>query len=52
VNEKIRENRKLHLFLHLKRFSAAERFSGHGEVKTAVQHWIKTLAADFFDEGI
>jgi hypothetical protein len=30
----------------------AERFSSDDEVKTAVQHWVKTLAADFFDEGI
>jgi hypothetical protein len=41
-----------HLFLHLKRFLAAERFSSDDEVKTAMQHWVKTLAADFFDEGI
>jgi hypothetical protein len=41
-----------HLSLHLKRFLAAERFSGDDEVKTAVQHWVKTLAADFFDEGM
>jgi hypothetical protein len=46
VNEKIR------LFVHLKRFLAAERFSSDDEVKTAMQHWVKTLAADFFDEGI
>jgi hypothetical protein len=39
------------LFLHLKRFLVAERFSRYDEVKTAVQHWVKT-AADFFDEGI
>jgi hypothetical protein len=41
-----------HLFLHLKRFLAAERFSSDDEVKTVVQHWVKTLAADFFDEEI
>jgi hypothetical protein len=35
------------LVLHLKRFLTAERFSSDDEVKTAV----KTLAADFFDEG-
>jgi transposase len=40
------------LFPHLKGFLAAERFSSDDEVKTAVQHWVKTLAADFFDEGI
>jgi hypothetical protein len=39
-------------FLHLKRFLAAELFSSDDEVKTAVRHWIRTLATDFFDEGI
>jgi hypothetical protein len=34
------------------RFLAAERFSSDDEVKTAVQHWVKTLVADFFNEGI
>jgi hypothetical protein len=47
----MREN-KIHLFLHLKRFLAAERFSSDDEVKTAMQHWVKTLVADFFNEGI
>jgi histone-lysine N-methyltransferase SETMAR len=41
-----------HLFLHLKRFLVAERLSSDDEVKTAVQHYVKTLAADFYDEGI
>jgi hypothetical protein len=36
----------MHIFL------AAERFNSDDEVKTAVQHWVQTLAADFFDEGI
>jgi hypothetical protein len=40
------------LFLHLKRFLAAEQFGSDDEVRTAVQHWVKTLVADFFDEGI
>jgi hypothetical protein len=31
---------------------AAERFSSNDEVKTAVQHWVRTLAGDFFDERI
>jgi hypothetical protein len=30
----------------------AERFSNDEEVKTAMQHWVKTLAADFFSEEI
>jgi hypothetical protein len=51
VNEKIQEN-KIHLFLHLKRFLATERFSSYDEVRTALQHRVKTLAADFFDEAI
>jgi transposase len=51
VNEKIQEN-KIHLFLHLKRFLSAERFSSYDEVRTALQHWVKMLAADFFDEGV
>jgi hypothetical protein len=41
-----------HLFLRLKRFLAAERFSSDDEVKTAVQHWVKTLAAHLFGERI
>jgi histone-lysine N-methyltransferase SETMAR len=39
-------------FLHLKRFLAAERFSSDDEVKTAMQHWVEALTADFIDEGI
>jgi hypothetical protein len=31
---------QIHLFLHLKRLSAAERFSSDDEMKTAVQHWV------------
>jgi hypothetical protein len=55
VNEKIRENRRFTMselsthFPHF--FLAAERFSGDDEMKTAVRHWVKTLAADFFDKG-
>jgi hypothetical protein len=40
-----------HLFIHFNRFLAAERFSSDDEVKSAVQQWVKMLAADFFDEG-
>jgi hypothetical protein len=40
------------LSTHFPIFLAAERFSSDNEVKTAAQHWLKTLAADFFDEGI
>jgi hypothetical protein len=40
------------LFLHLKTLLAAERFSSDDEVKRAVQHCVKMLAADFFCERI
>jgi hypothetical protein len=40
-----------HLFPQLKRFLEAERFSSDDEVRTAVQHKVKTLMGDFFDEG-
>jgi hypothetical protein len=33
-------------------FLPAERFSSDDEVKADVQHWVKTLAAEFFDKGI
>jgi hypothetical protein len=46
VNEKIQENRS-HIFLHLKRILVAKRFSSDDEVKTAAQHWVKTLMVDF-----
>jgi hypothetical protein len=51
ANEKIRENRRF-AFSPLKDILAAERFGSHDEVKTAVQHWVKTLAAVFFENGI
>jgi hypothetical protein len=44
--------RKPMKFIDLKRYLAAQRFSNDDEMKTAVQHWVKTLAADFFDEGL
>jgi hypothetical protein len=56
VNEKIRENKRFTMsevsthFPHF--FSATEQCSSDDDVKTAVQHWVKTLAADFFNEGI
>jgi hypothetical protein len=39
-------------FSPLKEILAAERFSSDDEVKTALQLWVISLAADFFDEGI
>jgi hypothetical protein len=44
--------RKTMTFLDLKRYLAAQRFSNDDEVKTAMQHRVRTLAEDFFDEGI
>jgi hypothetical protein len=54
VIEKIRKNRRVimsELSTHFLHFFAAEWFSSDDEVTTAVQHWVKTLVADFFDEG-
>jgi transposase len=48
VNEKIRENRR---FTTCEEFLAAERFISDDEANTAVQHSVKKLAEDFFDEG-
>jgi hypothetical protein len=48
----MRRIEKTDFFFCLKRFLAAEQLSSDDEVKTAVQHWVKTLAAYFFDEGI
>jgi hypothetical protein len=48
MKKKIRENRR---FTMSERFLSTERFSSDSEVKTALQHWVKTLAADFFEEG-
>jgi hypothetical protein len=51
VNGKIGENRRLAMselsthFPHF--FLATDRFSSDNEVKTAVQHWVKTLAVNF-----
>jgi hypothetical protein len=39
-------------FSPLKEILTAERFSSDDEVKIAEQYWVKTLAADTFDEGI
>jgi hypothetical protein len=54
VIEKIRENRRVIMSAEYTipaLFFAAEWFSNDDEVTTAVQHWVKTLAANFFDEG-
>jgi hypothetical protein len=40
-----------HLFLHLKKFLASQRFNNE-DVKRAVQKWLSSQAATFYDEGI
>jgi hypothetical protein len=41
-----------HLFLHLKKFLAGQRFNNDEDVKRAVQMWLSSQAATFYDEGI
>jgi [histone H3]-lysine36 N-dimethyltransferase SETMAR len=41
-----------HLFMHLKKWLASQRFETDDELQTGVNEWFKTLAADFFDTGI
>jgi histone-lysine N-methyltransferase SETMAR len=41
-----------HLFLHLKNFLAGQRFNNDEDVKRAVQMWLSSQAATFYDEGI
>jgi hypothetical protein len=41
-----------HLFLHLKKFLAGQRFNNDDEVKRAVQKWLSSQAATFYDKGI
>jgi histone-lysine N-methyltransferase SETMAR len=41
-----------HLFLHLKKFLAGQRFNNDEDVKRAVQKWLSSQAATFYDEGI
>jgi transposase len=41
-----------HLFLHLKKFLAGQRFDNDEDVKRAVQKWLSSQAATFYDEGI
>jgi hypothetical protein len=39
-------------FSPLKEIFSGRTIQQHDEVKTALQHWVKMLAADFFNEGI
>jgi histone-lysine N-methyltransferase SETMAR len=41
-----------HLFLHLKKFLAGQHFNIDEDVKRAVQKWLFSQAATFYDEGI
>ena len=40
-----------HLFLHLKKFLGGKRFDDD-DLKDAVQKWLTSQAAPFYDEGI
>jgi hypothetical protein len=40
------------LSLHLKKFLAGQRFNNDEDVKRAVQKWLSSQAATFYDEGI
>lgn len=41
-----------HLFLHLKNWLASQRFEETEELKTSVQNWLKSQAAEFYAEGL
>ena len=41
-----------HLFLHLKKFLGGKRFDNHNDLKDAVQKWLTSQAAAFYEEGI
>ena len=41
-----------YLFLHLKRHIGGQRYDDDDDVKTAVQQWLSSQAADFYEDGI
>ena len=41
-----------HLFLHLKNWLASQRFDDFDALKTAVQHWLKSQAEEFYADGL
>jgi len=41
-----------HLFLHLKKFLGGKRFDDDDDLKNAVQKWLTSQAAAFYEEGI
>ena len=40
-----------HLFLHLKKFLGGKRFDDDEDLKDAVQKWLTSQAAAFYEEG-
>jgi len=40
------------LFLHLKTFLALHNFTDSEELKSAMEHWLNTQMAIFYDDGI
>ena len=40
-----------HLFLHLKKFLGSKRFDDDDDLKDAVQKWLNSQAATFYEEG-
>ena len=40
------------LFLHLKKFLGGKRFDDDDDLKDAVQKWLTSQAAAFYEEGI
>ena len=41
-----------HLFLHIKKFLDGKRFDDDDDLKDAVQQWLTSQAAAFYEEGI
>jgi histone-lysine N-methyltransferase SETMAR len=41
-----------HLFLHLKKFLGGRQFDDEDDLKDAVQTWLTSQAAAFYEEGI
>jgi len=41
-----------HLFLHLKKFLGGKRFDDDNDLKDAVQKWLTSQVAAFYEEGI
>ena len=43
---------EFHLFLHLQKFLGFKRFDDDDDLKDAVQKWLTSQAAAFYEEGI